>query len=216
MKDLINAKLLQYLSDQISQKELYKWSVNMLHKMLKGDILQLDYLEVWGIITGLVEISDIGKKSCDELIQQFRNILLGNAQASFTFAIQIPHKFVMQDLIHLKSSLQKRLEQKELSQKELQELKLLVQKESVSVNTLMELLKSQIINLLKLGYCFRWENTIIFELKSTLFISNDTEMSLEKELLSKIIALLECYNGEKCFFINVRFEGGVGNVSIQA
>lgn len=51
IKDLTKNKLTQYLSKKISKDELYKWSVEILHKMLKGEIFSIKYLEIWGIIT---------------------------------------------------------------------------------------------------------------------------------------------------------------------
>lgn len=39
--NLVNNKLLQYLSNEISRENLYKWALDVLHNMLTGDILVL-------------------------------------------------------------------------------------------------------------------------------------------------------------------------------
>lgn len=121
----------------------------------------------------------------------------------------------MKDLVHVKDILQKYMQKKTLSKIEIQKLKLVVKEKVCPVNTLSQMLKEQIIGLLKLGYDFDLEDSdMIFDLKSTLFIHYDIERALESELLSKIIQLLDCYNGEKCFFVNIRYEKGEGNISI--
>ena len=49
----------------------------------------------------------------------------------------------------------------------------------------------------------------------TVFIDENASLLLEKDLLEKIITLLECYNGEKSFYIHTTFNDGVGSISIQ-
>ena len=79
------------------------------------------------------------------------------------------------------------------------------------------MLELQITDLLKLGYDFcAEERRVDFNLKSTVFISEDISMSLEDVFLTKIITLLECYDGKKCFCVHTSFIDGVGNISIQA
>lgn len=63
VKYLLKTKLLQYLSNEISKEKLYKWAVDLLHKMLKGDIFDRSHLEIWGIVTQLTGFSDIDEKS---------------------------------------------------------------------------------------------------------------------------------------------------------
>lgn len=211
MKDTINVKLSQYLVNEITQEQLNKWAIDMLHQMLKGDVFQLSILEVWGIITELAGAGDLEKELCDNLVQQFSDILSGKIQAAFSVAVQIPNRLVMKDLVHVKDILQKYMQKKTLSKIEIQKLKLVVKEKVCPVNTLSQMLKEQIIGLLKLGYDFDLEDSdMIFDLKSTLFIHYDIERALESELLSKIIQLLDCYNGEKCFFVNIRYEKGEG------
>ena len=41
-KSMIINKLAQYLSKEIQREELYKYAIDMIHKLLKGDILQLE------------------------------------------------------------------------------------------------------------------------------------------------------------------------------
>lgn len=89
-------------------------------------------------------------------------------------------------------------------------------KRSSRFDTLNGLLKLQIIDLINLGYEFNDdENCVEFGLKSTVFISEDASMSLEDELLLKIIILLECYNGKRCFYVHVTYNNGIGSISIQ-
>ena len=90
-------------------------------------------------------------------------------------------------------------------------------KESSAFHTLNEFLKMQIIDLINLGYEFYdKESSIEFGIKSIVFISEDVSMSLENNILEKIITLLECYNGKRCFYVHSVFQNGVGNISIQA
>lgn len=155
--------------------------------------------------------------SCEKLVRRLSGILSGDICASFAFAMQIPSEFVVNNLLQTKRILQKYLREKELSEGEIQELKLTTQKEIEKVNTINDMLELQIIDLLKLGYDFNDDKrSVDFDLKSTVFMSEDTAMSLEKVLLEKVITLIECYEGARCFWIHVSFNDGIGNVSIQA
>lgn len=216
VKDLVRNKIIQYLAKDISKEDLYRWSIDILHKMLKGDIFDIRYLEIWGMITELTEINDIDDLYCDELIHRFSKILSGDKSASFAFAIQIPKKFVVNRLPRVYEILQKYSAEEQLLKSEILELKVATEKTIDTVNTLNEILELQIINLLKLGYEFCVdEMRVYFNLKKTVFISEDMSMPLEKDLLTKIITLLECYDGKRCFYVYTSFNGGAGSVSIQ-
>ena len=77
-------------------------------------------------------------------------------------------------------------------------------------------MENQIIDILKCGYQLGDNgNSIDFTAKSTVFISEDEEVFLEKKLLSTVIALLECYEGSKCFFVHVNFNNGESNISVS-
>ena len=217
VKNAIKAKLSQYLSNEISKENLYRWSIDILHKMLKGDIFDLRYLEVWGIITGLTEVNDMDDRSCVALVQRLSRILSGNECASFSFAIQIPQKYVVDNLSLTKMILQRYLTEKQMSKTGISELKSVIQKNIKKPSSLNEILELQIIDLLRLGYDFcDDENLMIFNLKSTVFISEEISESLEVEFLTKIITLLKCYDGERCFYVHISFINGTGNISIQA
>lgn len=216
VKNSIKTKLLQYLSRDITKQDLYKWSLDLLHKMLKGDIFSINYLEIWVIITELTEINDVSDSYCDELVYRFSKILSGNECASFAFAIQIPEKFVVDNLSQTKQILQKYSVKKQLSNIEVSELKSATQKTINSIYTLNEMLELQIIDLLNLGYEFYAdEKKVDFNLKKTIFVSEAISMSLEHDFLEKIFALLECYEGRKYFCVHTNFNKGIGSISIQ-
>ncbi len=208
---------MQYLSSEISKEDICKWAVEQLHKILKGDIFNIIYLEIWGIITELTEVNDVDDFYCDEKIHRFSEILSGNKCASFTFAIQIPEKFVVNNLSQTIKILQRYSVEKHLSRAEILELISTTQRTMNTCSTLNAILESQITDLLKLGYDFCVEESRIdFNLKSTVFISKDMSMSLEDAYLAKIITLLECYGGKRYFCVHTSFINGVSNISIQA
>ena len=216
IKDLIKSKLLQYLSQEISKDDLYNWALNTLHIMLKGSIFDVECLEVWGIITKLADVNDSDDLYCHELATQFYNILLGNESATFSFAVQIPPKFAANNLSQTKKILQKYFAEKHLSPDEILELKLVAAKRNNTFRTLNEMLKLQILNLLTLGYDFEVsKNGMEFNLKSTIFISEDLALSLENDFLVKVLDLLECYDGKKSFYVHISFNNGTGNISLQ-
>jgi len=206
------------LSSEISKEDLYKWSLKMLHEIIgRGDVLELKYLEFWGMLTELIEIEDIDDACCNKLVNKLCRILNGDICASFSFVVQIPKKFVKNNLLHMEEIFTKYASERKLSKNEIYELKLITQKEVDIVNTLNDLLESQIISLLKLGYNFCIdEEEVDFDLKSTIFISEDVSSVLENDIVTKIITLLNCYNGKQCVWIYTRFNNGIGNISIQA
>lgn len=214
MKDLVKLQLFRYLSNEISKDTLYKWALDLLHKILGGNILKINYLEVWAIITGLVEINDIDDSYCDEMIHRFFRILSGDENNTFVFAMKIPEKYVINNLSNTMKILKKYSLDRHLSSNEVNTLKLIMGKKINIINTLNELLEVQIISLLNWGYEFENDNNIIeFEPKSTVFI--DEDVSMEKNFLSKIFTLLDCYEGKKCFFVQIIFNNGVTNISVQ-
>ncbi|MEI6101131.1 MAG: hypothetical protein WCP73_04760 [Eubacteriales bacterium] len=215
IKNVIKVKISQYLSNELSKEDIYNWALGEMYKMLQGGIFEIRNVEVWGIITGLVEIKDIDDIYCDELIHQFNRILMGNENSSFSFFIRIPEKFVMNNLSQIKSILLKYSAKEQLSRTDILTLKLITDKTFNTPSTLNEVLELQILDLLKLGYDFHTNEGIInFDLKHTVFISEDT--SIELDYLTKIIALLECYEGKKGFSVHTTFNDGIGNISIQA
>ena len=156
VKKLIETKLLQYLSGDISKEALYKWSIEILHKMLKGSIFEVKYLAVWGMITKLVEVSenDVDDLYCDELARSIIKILSGDENAIYSFAMQIPQKYVVNNLPDLGILINKYYLQKHLSADESRRLKKLITKRTNTCDTLNDVLEAQIIDILKLGYRF--------------------------------------------------------------
>ena len=114
---MIENKFLQYLCNEISKENLRKWAIDVLHSMLKGDIFKITYLEIWGMISELTAIDDMDDFYCDELVRRFNRILSGKENASFTFAFQIPKKFVINDLLQIEDIFNKYLKGKQLSEK---------------------------------------------------------------------------------------------------
>ena len=133
---MIENKFLQYLCNEISKENLRKWAIDVLHSMLKGDIFKITYLEIWGMISELTAIDDMDDFYCDELVRRFNRILSGKENASFTFAFQIPKKFVINDLLQIEDIFNKYLKGKQLSETEISELKRIVQKSQNEFNTL--------------------------------------------------------------------------------
>lgn len=216
MKNVIKSQLSRYLSKELSKEMLYQWAIGLLHEMLKGDMLKINYLEIWGIVTELAGIEDIEDTDYEESVQRFLRILSGEENASFTFAMKIPEKFVVKNLSNIGRILEKHAMGGQLSLDEIKDLKFVINQRIGAFHTLNELLEVQIIDLLKWGYglCIDEEN-IIFEPKSTVFMCEAEEAPLEKNVLTTLIALLECYEGRRCFFVHINFMNGVSNISVQ-
>ena len=217
VKKSIEIALLQFLSGEISKEALYSWAVNILHKMLKGDIFEIKYLEIWGIITKLAEVSesDIDDHYCTESVHNILKVLSGEECDVFSFVMQIPQKYAVDNLSGLDKLINKYYSDKQLSVEEIQNLKLLSQKKIGTCSTLNSLLESQIIEILKLGYTFFDENNLEFDLKSTVFMSEDAVKNFEERVIIKVIDLYKCYKGEKSFFVSILYNNGIGNISIQ-
>ena len=216
MKNLVKLQLSRYLSKELSKEMLYQWAVDLLHEMLKCDIFKINYLEIWGIVTGLAEIDGMDDYYCDEMVQRFLRILSGDENASFTFAMKIPEKFVVSNLSEVEKILKKISMGERLSLDEVEDLKLIMNKKLHTYHTLNELLEVQIIDILKWGYGLcNDKSSLQFEPKSMVFINEDEAVSLETRFLSTLITLLECYEGGRSFFVHINFDNGVSNISIQ-
>lgn len=217
VKKSIEIALLQFLSGEISKEALYSWAINILHKMLEGDIFEIKYLEIWGIITKLAEVSesDIDDHYCTESVHNILKVLSGEECDVFSFVMQIPQKYAVDNLSGLDKLINKYYSDKQLSVEEIQNLKLLSQKKIGTCSTLNSLLESQIIEILKLGYTFFDENNLEFDLKSTIFMSEDAVKNFEERVILKVIDLYKCYKGEKSFFVSILYNNGIGNISIQ-
>lgn len=216
MKNTIKLQLSRYVSKELSREMLYKWAIDLLHEMLKGNIFKINYLEIYGIVTGLVEIDDMDNIDCDEMVNRFLRVLSGEENASFTFAMKIPEKYIVNNLSEVGKILAKYSVGEHLSSDEVKDLKLIMNKKSYKVQTLNELLEVQIIDTLHWGYGLcNDDSSNLFEPKSTVFVNEDEEVTLEKEFLSTLAALLECYEGKRGFFVHIRFDNGVGNISVQ-
>ncbi|MDE7252855.1 MAG: hypothetical protein K2O32_07935 [Acetatifactor sp.] len=217
VKKTIEIMLLQFLSGEISKEALYGWAVNILHKMLKGDIFEIKNLEIWGIITKLVEVSesDIDDRYCTESVHNILNVLSGEECDVFSFVMQIPQKYIVNNLLGLDKLINKYYSDKPLLEDEIQNLKLLSQKKIGTCSTINSLLEFQIIEILKLGYTFFDENNLKFDLKSSIFISEEAAINFEERVILKVSDLYKCYKGEKSFFVSVLYNNGIGNVSIQ-
>lgn len=215
IKNVLKHKLSEYLSNEISQETLYNWSVDILHKMLISNIFDLDYLEVWGLITELTELDDMDHFYCDEIAHRLKNTLSGAECASYTFAMKIPPDHVVHNMPGMKEILLKYSAEKHLSADDIRKLRECTQRERMESTTVNELLENQIIALLKFGYELSYEEeNVSFVPKSTVFISETIEKSLEENLLKKVMELFDCYEGKSSFFVHINFKNGTGNISI--
>jgi hypothetical protein len=213
VKKLIKERLKQYKDGEIGREKLYEFAIEMLHGILKDTAMYVKYLEVWGIITRLTEIKDLSIEQCDEQVHKFYRILSGSEEESFAYLMQIPKKLVENRLLHTREILQKYLTKRQLTEDDIAELEKITKKR-FAINTLNDLLAMEIVDLLNGGYEF-YENEIAFNLKSSLFVNDDVLVSLEEKLLNKLILLLQCYNGDECFFVHVFFVNGIGHVSVN-
>ena len=214
-KNLINRKLCQFLSHEISQKTLFEWSVSFLHKMIGDDDLDIERMEVWGIITKLTEIGDMDVRFCKELVCRLQRILSGSECASFTFAMKIPPKYVRSKLLRVKEIFAKYVDEKNLRKEDVQELRLIISTKKDEIITVNDFLENHILSLLELGYdLLDDEDSIAYGLKSTLYISEGME-DLEGNLLTEVMALIRCYEGKAEFFVHVNYRNGRGNISIH-
>lgn len=217
IKDMIVNKLIQYLSDEIKKEDLYNDIIIILHEMLNGSIFQLRNLEIWGILTEIADIDDIDDFHCKQIVKKSYEVLTGTKSSIFTFAIQIPKEYRGDCFVGLEEMLLKYSAERRFSAEGLRRVRTLMKKQIDVIQTLNEFLEVQIIDLLKLGYMFCDETSSkSFELKSSVFISDEEADTLEDKLLNKIIALLECYNGKKIFFIQIVYKDGRGNISTFA
>lgn len=216
MKHIVKLQLFKYLTNKLSKEMLYKWALDLLHKMLRDNVFKINYLEIWRIITGLVETNDMDDFYCDEMIHHYYKILSGEESTIFTFAMKIPPKLVVSNLFNLKEILKKYSAGEHLTLNEFNSLRLAIHEKFTPITTLNDILENQIIDILKCGYQLGDNgNSIDFIAKSTVFISEDEEVFLEKKLLSTVIALLECYEGSKYFFVHVNFNNGESNISVS-
>jgi len=179
--------------------------------MLKGKILEINYLKTWGMINELSEINSIDDKYCNELIYKIDGMFSGRKSGSYTWFMQIPSKYVKNDLLRLNEILLKYIKNENLSSSDILELECIANKE-INPQTLNEVLAFQISSLLNMGYDF-YADGMKFELKHTVFV-NEGELA-EQDFLDKIITLLDCYNGKRGFSVFVVFNNGIGNVSIS-
>lgn len=215
VKKVIKTKLLQYLEREISKEELCDWSVEMMHYILKGDILEIKWLEVWGILTGLAEVEDYSDRECTDLVGKYNRILSGDEAETFSFAMRIPEWFVEGCLSKVGIVLQKHLDGERQEREDISELEEFLRKR-IQVRTIHDLLELEVIDLLNLGFdVYAEENGIACCVKSTLFISEEMSKTLERNLVDRIFSVLECWNGKKSFFVHVRFHDGAGEISIQ-
>lgn len=214
-KNMVIQKLAQYLLKKIPREELYKYVVDMIHKMLQGDIFYLKNIEIWGILTKIAEIADTDAFYCDNIVKQCYDVLTGRQNDTFVFAMHIPDKYAGDRFSGLKEILKKYNEEKILSIEEIKTLNAIIQKQVDVITTINEFLEVQITDILKLGYMFcDDESDKFFYLKCSVFISDKEAEMLEERLLGKIISLLECYSGKKAFIVNIVYSEGKGNVSI--
>ena len=89
-KSMIINKLAQYLSKKIQREELYEYAIDMIHKLLKGDIVQLENLEIWEVLTKISEMEDADDCYCVSMAKQYYEVLTGEKNSTFTFAMHIP------------------------------------------------------------------------------------------------------------------------------
>lgn len=214
-KCMIIHKLTQYLSREIQREELCEYATDMIHKMLRGDIFILKNLEIWGILTEISGIDDADDFYCDDTVKHCYEVLKGIKNTTFTFAMHIPKEYTGDSFPEIEEMLVEYKKGKDFSTDAMLKLKAIMERKVDIVTTLNDMIESQIIDLLKLGYTFYdEEGNNAFLIKSTVFISDEKAMLSEEKLLDKIFTLLECYRGKRSFFVQIIYREGRGNVSI--
>lgn len=212
--ELLKTKLTQYVSNNLSKKEITEWIREEMYKMLRGDILRISNTVIWGMLTELEEIDCIDDASGLKLASQIAKVLSGDANYSFCFFMQISKEFVKNNLGETKEILIKYQKRNQLSKAEINELELLTHRIFIPPDTINAVLETQIIDLLKLGYNFIPEDgKVFFDLGHMVYVNEDS--IFETDYLSKIITMLECYDGCRAFSIHITFNKGISNVSIQ-
>lgn len=207
-------KLAQYLSNEIKREELYKYVIDILHKMLKGDIFYLKNIEIWGILTEIAEIDDADDHYCYCITEKCYKILTGLESNTFIFAMCIPPNYRGDRFAGLKEILLEYAVKRNFSSKAFRKLNAIMKNQTKVIDTVNDFLEAQIIDLLKLGYMFCEDSNKNFSLKSSIFVSDEEAEMLEESVLNKIIMLLECYSGKKNFFVQVVYKEGSSNISV--
>lgn len=214
MRQMVIDKLSQYLSNEITKEELYKYVIDILHEMLKGDVLYLRNIEIWGILTEIAEIEDADDHYCHCITKKCHEILTGLKDGTFIFAMCIPPKYTRDRFAGLKEILSEYAVERKFSSEAVRKLNAVMKNQTKVIDTVNDLLEAQIIDLLKLGYTFCEDSNKSFTLKSSVFVSDEEAEMLEESVLNKIIMLLECYSGRKNFFVQTVYKEGSSSISV--
>jgi hypothetical protein len=206
-------KITKYLSNEFSKEDFSKWAYETMYKLLKGDILKIENIALWKFVTLLTRVDDSCQPCSENDIREILRIINGYENAFYLFHMKIPKEFQNLMMVRIYDLLIKHSNSEEINSLEINEIKSFIYSSLLEASTIIDLFKIQISKLLSSSYSFYEENnSITFDLDSIVFIKENE--IVESEYLLKILHLLECAIGNKCFSICVNYLHGLPNVSI--
>jgi hypothetical protein len=201
--------LQDYKQNKITQNELVKWAKSLLETSLKkGGFLEINRFVIYPFISAL-SIDDPWESIHKDGIHDFLQILEGNKNMKYACYLKIPVEFQKYPISGILHVLNNYKETEKMSDGDFEILEELINvKDKIIVTNFADFIFCDMVDLL----CelpidsYSESNYNSLYLGSTDIKAND--------VVGKLVKLLECYNGEKEFRVNLVYQSGVRIINI--
>lgn len=210
---IVKSKVNNYLSGDISKKELSVWAYKAKHTLLTYEnVYELSNAPLQEIIIPLTQVDGLDPCKHEDIVR-ILNILDGREDVFYTYHLMIKSEFQEEAIQRVREHFKKYKERSHLSTTEIEEIRVFVEKERQNPRSIIDLLSFQIAALLSTGYFFRpVDEELLFGFHSAVYVQQEDER--EDRYLDKLLHLLDCACGFEpvCVFIN--YHKGVPDISL--
>jgi len=210
---IIKTKVRNYISGEISKKELSVWAYKAKKFLLTYDnVYNLNNAPLQEIIITLTQVDGCDPCMHEDIIR-IQKILDGKEDAYYVFHIMIATEFQENAVQEIRGHFKKYKERGHLSTTQIEEIILFLNKERQQVSSIIDLLNFQIAALLSTGYFFRPDDEeLLFGFHSTIYVQKHEEH--EDKYLDKLLHLLDCACGLEPICVLINYQKGVPNIAL--
>lgn len=204
--ETLKSNISKYIKNELSKKDLENWSKTEFNKLVTGEIVYLNKIVFYKILSQLIQINDPIDPLPKSDVVDILNILEGTKDKNYSFKMNIPPKKIEKELVRLADILTNYMEHKSMTKEEWNIISSLTTT-AFEFDNIVDRIKYQIFNVLTDSFEWIDDEGVYFFKGSMLFI--EMNQISEDMILNKIIKYLNWLIGKDFIIVNIAFIKGV-------
>lgn len=225
-KNILVKKIGSYLKQEITRRTLGRWAESAYFDLLRGEYIENDKLALYPFVKIMADTYVATQEKTAETwgiedqLKEFVNILKGKKEYDFKIQTRLPKDrnasycnspmFDMerlQEFEEVRKTILNYIHEKEIAPREIVRLRNLFYTPQERPNSIYTLLEQNMALIIKSLFDIR-ENDIEITLERKADFSIYAAKEHQKELIDKLLLYLDCYLGEKYFYVMGTYRKG--------